>query len=44
MEEYERMLTDEGIDSTAEGIKNGILEFYARAAAFRDKYRSGSYE
>jgi len=34
MEEYERMLSAEGIDSTAEGIKNGILEFYRRAAEY----------
>jgi len=34
VEEYERMLTDEGIETTAEGIKNGIMEFYSRAAQY----------
>ena len=32
MEEYERMLTDEGIESTAQGLCDGILAFFARAA------------
>ncbi len=32
VEEYARMLTDEGIDTTAEGIKNGIVEYFMRAA------------
>ncbi len=34
VEEYERMLTREGVETTAEGIKNGILEFYSRASDF----------
>lgn len=29
VEEYSRMLTEEGIETTAEGIKNGIVEYFA---------------
>lgn len=32
VEEYARMLTDEGIDTTAEGIKNGIVKYFLNAA------------
>ncbi len=32
VEEYGRMLTEEGINTTAEGIKNGIVEYFANAA------------
>ena len=31
VEEYSRMLTEEGVNTTAEGIKNGILEYFADA-------------
>ena len=32
VEEYSRMLTEEGIEAAAEGIKNGIVEYFANAA------------
>jgi N-acetylmuramoyl-L-alanine amidase len=31
VEEYYRMLTEEGVNAAAEGIKNGILEYFADA-------------
>ena len=32
VEEYTRMLTEEGINAAAEGIKNGIVEYFTDAA------------